>query len=250
MSGLDLVQVFTPVITEIISLVQNQIDFCVIQPKAILLVGGFGANSYLREQLKKAFPKIQVMQPANGWTAVARGALTKAMAGASTNICKINITSRIARKYYGMICVNAFNEDKHENWRKNWNEYYGEHMSTVINWLVCKGDIIDESKSVTASFTEVQLVNDGPFKVSICRFYFFDDGVAPMYKDHNVKHLVTLTADLSAIPPYRYRTATGADGEKYYKISYQIKMTFFSARTEYSLVYQNRPYGSVLAEYA
>jgi hypothetical protein len=45
MSGHDLVQVFAPVIAEIISLVQNQIDFCVIEPTAILLVGGFGANS-------------------------------------------------------------------------------------------------------------------------------------------------------------------------------------------------------------
>ena len=97
MTGQDLAQVFRPVIQEIIALVQTQMDFCVLKPDAILLVGGFGANPFLRQSLKAAFPHTEVMQPANGWTAVVRGALTKAMAEATPDICRINISSRIAR---------------------------------------------------------------------------------------------------------------------------------------------------------
>jgi tRNA A37 threonylcarbamoyltransferase TsaD len=32
-------------------------------PKAIFLVGGFGANKYLKEELQKSFKGIEIQQP-------------------------------------------------------------------------------------------------------------------------------------------------------------------------------------------
>ena len=250
MAGRDLVNIFAPVVNEIIRLVQSQIDIGVLQPHAILLVGGFGANSYLREELKKAFPRVKLMQPANGWTAVARGALTKAMAGASTDLCKVNITARVARMHYGTNAGVKFEEDIHDSWRKYWSDFYGRHQILVNNWLVAKGDVLKESESVTSDFQIAQICTDGPFTRHQTQFYSFTDGVPPMYKDHNVKHLVTLTSDLSTIPTTDYHISTGHDGENYHWITFQIKLTFLSALIEFSLWHEGKCYGSVMAEYA
>ena len=248
MTGDDLAQVFAPVITEITALVDYQITSSSIPPKALLLVGGFGANSYLREQLKQAFPQINVMQPANGWTAVVRGALTKAMAEASSDVCKVNISSRIARKHYGMVTDTKYLAGVHTNGKQYWSHYHGELHVEAIRWLKSKGDVVTEAEPVVANFCSMRLCTAGPFRMQTVDFYSCD-GVAPKHKDHSVKHLVTMRVDLSSIPAARYLTIMGADRRQYYKISYQIKATFFSAHTEYTLVFENEPYGKIQAEY-
>jgi hypothetical protein len=67
---------------------------------------------------RKAVPDIQVWQPANGWTAVVRGDLTKATSEASPEQCRISIASRVARKFYGILVTTNYEEDEHESWRK------------------------------------------------------------------------------------------------------------------------------------
>lgn len=41
-------------------------------PQGILLVGGFGSSQYLRQQVVKKFPDIQVIQPNDAWAAVVK----------------------------------------------------------------------------------------------------------------------------------------------------------------------------------
>jgi hypothetical protein len=48
----DIKDIFEPVITEIVLLVKNQIRATGGRVKAVLLVGGFGQNFYLRNRLK------------------------------------------------------------------------------------------------------------------------------------------------------------------------------------------------------
>lgn len=62
--------------------------------------------------------------------------------------------------------------------------------------------------------------------------------------------LVRLTTDLSKIANSDIPVQVGADGERYYVLSFEIKVKFFSAHTEYSLWYRDREYGKVNAEYA
>ena len=61
--------------------------------------------------------------------------------------------------------------------------------------------------------------------------------------------LVKVEADLSRIPAHLMTQALGADNFLYYKISFDIEVTFYSAYTKYELIYQNVNYGSVAAEY-
>ena len=65
--GGEIAAVFRPVILEIINLVKGQIAATQRPIKAVLLVGGFGQSSYLRDSLRTALSRdINVMQPAYG----------------------------------------------------------------------------------------------------------------------------------------------------------------------------------------
>ena len=66
------------------------------------------------------------------------------------------------------------------------------------------------------------------------------DGVVP---------LVDLEADLSQIPRAAFPKVRGADGRFYYKIKYNIEITYYSAYTTYELVHNGKNYGPVRAEY-
>ena len=64
-----------------------------------------------------------------------------------------------------------------------------------------------------------------------------------------VDDLVVLKADLSRIPEHELRQIKGLDGQKYYKICYQILITFFSASAKAELIYKGVNYGSVDMEW-
>ena len=58
--------IFDPVVKQIIDLVKGQILSTKTPVKAILLVGGFGQNAYLRDCIRGAVGKVKVMQSPNG----------------------------------------------------------------------------------------------------------------------------------------------------------------------------------------
>ena len=64
----DVLAIFEPVVKEIISLIDGQIAATKADVKAVLLVGGFGQSTFLRDSVRQAVgPKrIEVMQSPNG----------------------------------------------------------------------------------------------------------------------------------------------------------------------------------------
>lgn len=68
LSRSDIQTIFKPVVNEVLALVMGQIAATKTSVKAVLLVGGFGQNTYLRESIRQAVaPKgIEVMQSPNG----------------------------------------------------------------------------------------------------------------------------------------------------------------------------------------
>lgn len=60
--------IFDPVVKEVVSLVLGQIDATREAVKAVLLVGGFGQNTFLRDSIRQAVTSkgIEVMQSPNG----------------------------------------------------------------------------------------------------------------------------------------------------------------------------------------
>ncbi len=68
LTGSDVMTVFDPVVKEVVSLVLGQIDATQQAVKAVLLVGGFGQNTFLRDSIRQAIAPqgIEVMQSPNG----------------------------------------------------------------------------------------------------------------------------------------------------------------------------------------
>lgn len=69
LTGSDVGAIFEPVVTEILALVDGQIKATEAQVKAVLMVGGFGQSTYLRDRLRQAVSSqgIEVMQSPNGY---------------------------------------------------------------------------------------------------------------------------------------------------------------------------------------
>jgi hypothetical protein len=85
----------------------------------VLLVGGFGGSVYLRKCIERVVgANIEVIQPANGWTAIVKGALIWALNDSSPEDARIAISTRAARKHYGIRCSVAYDSEIHEADRK------------------------------------------------------------------------------------------------------------------------------------
>ena len=114
MNGTQVKAIFDPVVDEVVALVRGQIAATQKKVKAVLLVGGFGQNAYLRETVRAAIdPAIEVMQPPYGWTAVVRGALMKGLSQLEPDTERVKVTSRSARKHYGTEIMSKYDSSKH-----------------------------------------------------------------------------------------------------------------------------------------
>jgi molecular chaperone DnaK (HSP70) len=107
----EMKKIFEPVITVMTTLVQNQINATATKVKAILLVGGFGQNAYLKRTVQEVVgPSIQVLQPAEGDVAVVKGALIRGLALTSPLLTRVTVSSRVSRKSYGTRAGVEFDE--------------------------------------------------------------------------------------------------------------------------------------------
>lgn len=132
-----------------------------------------------------------------------------------------------------------------------------------------KGDPIKEIEPIIVHYFQSERVSDGQPSSVTCSLHSFEcptDRNPPLYEDRGswpppqpltqsltnkgVQLLVTLTADLSSIPRQQMPKRSGADGQMYFHCDFEIRVTFQSAHTTYSLWYNNKCYGAVDAEYA
>jgi hypothetical protein len=145
--------IFNPVMGMITTLVQAQLQQAK-NAKAIVLVGGFGRSPYLRKCIQQVVgSELDILQPPYGWTAVVRGALLRALHEASIQAPRVQISSRIARRAYGIKWNVTFDEDLHQGLSKyvclicrallrtssrKWDNFKGVYRVTQMAWLVKK----------------------------------------------------------------------------------------------------------------
>jgi molecular chaperone DnaK (HSP70) len=156
--------IFDPIIDEVISLVQGQVDS--IKAKSghvsgIILVGGFGQSNYLYTRLKAQFntspppaytqqptheggsasqTSVQVLQPLHAWTAVVRGAVLRGLEGSV-------VEKRRSRWHYGTSYATVFDESKHPMSDRYWSPLWERWMvSDRMQWHIAK--VSNESDKV------------------------------------------------------------------------------------------------------
>jgi molecular chaperone DnaK (HSP70) len=109
----DMRAVFEPIILKIIELVRGQISSSRVPIRAVLLVGGFGQNAYLKERMRAALGGTEVLQPPGAWTAIVSGAVMMGLARANRALAQVSVVSRSARKHYGVELIIPFNAAVH-----------------------------------------------------------------------------------------------------------------------------------------
>ncbi|KAL8930745.1 MAG: hypothetical protein Q9208_000286 [Pyrenodesmia sp. 3 TL-2023] len=115
-----------------------------------------------------------------------------------------------------------------------------------------QGATVEENKPQRLSYERVYPVSGPvPSVVGIEIYACADnDSLGPsIYQDARVQGLVTVSADLSRIPLSQLPRTRGADGQLYYKIVYEIEITYHSGYTTYELIHDGINYGPIAAEY-
>ncbi|KAL9031252.1 MAG: hypothetical protein Q9196_000720 [Gyalolechia fulgens] len=178
LKGSDLFELFEPVINRVLKLVTDQIATVegTNNPtvKAVLMVGGFGENTYLNERLRQALigRSIGVWKTANAWTAVLRGALMKGMAQACPKSTRVGISGRLARSNYGTESAKVYDESVHEATRRFWSDANNRHEVNTFDWFILKGDTLTEKKPIRFSYYVERLItleNLDPVEVSLVK---------------------------------------------------------------------------------
>jgi molecular chaperone DnaK (HSP70) len=119
-------EVFAPIVNDVIDLVREQIRMVRERARttggnvtAVLLVGGFGSSEYLKNRIKASIDRaIIVQQPANGWTAVVRGAAMIGLSRANSELGRVHVSERVARKHYGTELNKVFVEGEDDASKK------------------------------------------------------------------------------------------------------------------------------------
>ncbi|KAI1128576.1 actin-like ATPase domain-containing protein [Nemania abortiva] len=260
--GKKVKELFDPVISDILRLVNSQIDETIKNEKtvkAVLLAGGFGRNEYLKRRIQEEVGeavKVEKMKDCN--TAIVRGALIRGLASklAGPRRPTIWVESRITRKHYGTAVWTIYDPAKHDPTRpKIAAGVEGSERIEIMQWFLKKGAKIKESEP--ASFKYYYDMSerdanqqDGKLDLVTLTVFTCDEEAQPKYPDtRKCSQLVKLTADLNKIPREAMRKEKGADNQWYYKIPFQIEMTCHSADISFDLIHEGTKYGSVKAVY-
>ncbi|KAF2497640.1 hypothetical protein BU16DRAFT_606211 [Lophium mytilinum] len=232
-------RIFEPIIQDIINLVKEQLSSISTGVSAILMVGGFGQSEYLKNRVQAAVSSsIYVLQPADGWTAVVRGAAMMGISRASGGLGTVGVVSRIARKHYGVELMTLFEHSRHDSriawWEKDWQRY----VVNAMTWFINKGNSIQENQTCKIDFHVYADIQEG-VKVQKCTIFANDgDSTAPIHRNSNTTVLVNLSFDLDYLPHselIKCEIKRHANGRLYYDVQGFVEARYGSAITTYTL---------------
>ncbi|KAI9836586.1 MAG: hypothetical protein M1819_001218 [Sarea resinae] len=251
MTRAEIQAIFEPVISEVLSLVQGQIEASRATPKAVLLVGGFGQSAYLRDRIRAMVgADMEVLQSPNAWTAIVRGALMKGLAEAVPTLATVRVRTRSARKSYGTVCGVPYIDGVHNVVHKYYDSFSGRDLCKGMHWMVSKGTAMTEEEPTLFQFWSIKRVAEGPPKrVDAVLYSFAGAGKEPAHANLDVINIAALRGDFSCIPADKITQRRGEDGVMWYVLDYAIAMTCYSAHTKWELVYNDVKYAAVTAEY-
>ncbi|KAF8469761.1 hypothetical protein BDZ91DRAFT_720982 [Kalaharituber pfeilii] len=241
--------IFEPVIQEVLQLIQKQVDSVYLSGhsvvSAILLVGGFGSSPYLYKRVKEhVLPTsgvsgdIKVLQPANAWSAVARGAVV-------CGLQSVNIRSRQVRRNYGVSFRSPFisgvDEEGYRVWCNIQERYFCYYR---MRWYVKKGDEVASSQKIsfpfylTFSAHESELCHASPLFASNSEGTQAEDR-----SNHpNVYKVCTIKCNLNSLRNH-LKECRNPTGKLYYTLDFNLVMQIHSAQLTFTFERGGITYG-------
>ncbi|KAG9521362.1 actin-like ATPase domain-containing protein, partial [Aureobasidium melanogenum] len=247
----DLMEIFRPIVQQIIDLVYEQYNSLMKKgkkPSSVILVGGFGNNLYLFESLKAHFEDIkdfEVLQPLNAWSAIARGAIIHCIEGEGL------VRTRIARRHYGVVTRQVYNAKKHDkSVHKVQDPNDGRwYVDNQIDWYVTKGQALPYADPIVRDFyftSENEFVQESIMMV-VC-----DDDERPTEFEPtaSTRILCTISPDMRAVPADLWIEGDNEkDNTRFMRLDYGIGMKFTGGNILWDMRVDGVVYGTAAADY-
>ncbi|KAF9445980.1 actin-like ATPase domain-containing protein [Macrolepiota fuliginosa MF-IS2] len=236
-------QVFDPVVNEVLQLIEEQIGRIEQRIDALLLVGGFAGSEYLRQRVQEQFgSRIRVIaRPPDADTATLRGAAQYGLARRPL------VASVIAPRAYIMkVKLPAEQED----WLKRpayirTNDANVNICENRLQYLVSKGAILRKGQRLSTKFCKFsQSAQDSNFVATL----FTSDAERIMrYTDEGeTTELCKWTVDLSSLPSFRNNAAMQPGG---FYTEFELGLELDSAEVRGILLYNNQEWGRVTFDF-
>ncbi|KAF3185167.1 hypothetical protein TWF225_005652 [Orbilia oligospora] len=253
----DMRNIFDPTIDSIVALISAQIKSAAVaaqRVKMILLVGGFGGSPYLRRRVQEWVDKekytIEVAQPPDAWTSIARGAV---MHGIESHTIK----DRIARTSYGVYVDVRFNEGIHPKYHvDNYHEEYDGilRVRDQMEWFIKKGVRINGIKSVfrvtyCQHLETEEFADPGDLKITDALYAYNGDDTPAKPSDYGVRPLCDLETDLNSILKEKWKVRNKTDGTSYFMVEFDFVMEVEGEKLLFGLEIDGVKYSGVSATF-
>lgn len=254
--------IFDLVVNKISHLVDKQIRESTgndVNVKAILLVGGFGANKYLHSRLKMSHKSknIEVLQVNGAWSSICRGATLWGLENSTrqNNNANKTVTSRLARYSYGNCWDVEFNSSIHHEKDRIESIDGVIRARQQMNWLVEKGDRLEEGRLISVPVCD--LVKGVGFRSSLkarietsaAELYYCADDEPPTRKEISVKRLCSVEWGIEHGKLYAEPSKKGLKGIKYRRPHFDLHILLGSALIEFSVLYKDEKVAYTKAKY-
>ncbi|KAF3930695.1 hypothetical protein ABW19_dt0208425 [Dactylella cylindrospora] len=233
---------FDPVITEVITLIYNQIKETsenAGRVNTILLVGGFGESLYLYKRVVEwAGPYgVNVLQPRSAATAIVKGAVIR---GLEIHLDASNPgrtqVERLCRKNYGTVSSQLFIPGKHLDEDAWIDPQTNKKMArNQVSWFIRKGQPITDERRFSNHFHR-NFKHITPFLDAMVAS---SSDNPPNRVEGDVHVVCRMTSDLSTVPKNLFdKKWKGL--RSFYSARYRLDMTIESAEIKFELVYKDR----------
>lgn len=244
--------IFQPVIGQIVDLVRSQIseirETTAKKPKAVLLVGGFGENNFLMNQLTKTFP-IPIQRPTNAWGVISRGAVIK---GLSNSVETETVTNFISKLSYGVLHNSRFNSSIHLSADRFQHGLTGEMMvRDQFTWYLKRGTSVRKVAPVKYHWTR-HLRSPWDLAGIKENIWVSDERVPPTRLEPGARKLCTFKSDFEEEIYTQLEEKTAVDAEsKYRKLDYTLVMKIAGGELDWSVYWRDQKKGAakVTVEY-
>ncbi|KFY05554.1 hypothetical protein V491_09098 [Pseudogymnoascus sp. VKM F-3775] len=246
-------KIFEPVINRTLELIQGQVDAVqnagLSKPKMVFVVGGFGRNPYLYEQVQVYClgTGMKARQPKFPWSAVVRGAVICGLELVQDH----SVASRFARKCYGTSADPSWDASKHHRDDFYIDKYDGSHRAKgQMKWLVVKGETLPDRNPKSISIDLVRHIRRHEPARCWGVLYSFQGETPPQRRsgaDTQLKKVCRIEGDLTNLPLSSFiQHTTKKTGEPYWVVDFTLLAIFSGTGITWQCLYKGEAKGSVV----
>ncbi|KAH6884874.1 hypothetical protein B0T10DRAFT_550765 [Thelonectria olida] len=250
-TGEKLNEIFEPLITDILRLINDQVQRVRLKQeseelKGIFLVGGFGGNQYLIRRVRNEHPDIEILQPPDAWAAIAKGAALSRMPREAI------VTTTSATRHYGVSAMSVHDPIRDAGQLKIPFRRDGTVRSETMTWYINLGDDLLRDQRIKFSFIRsIDEDYDDTDLVFTEKLYECGTKTAPIHPFKGGKFNVNciLISDLSKVPRSHFKRQIGKDGTPYWDVKFDLVITLECAVMKFGLEIDGESFGWVDAKY-